>query len=197
MFVLLPSAFGECRPSRRTSTTTRASPHLHTCFIIDSFVRTGKSSIRYLAQSFARIRLQHSSTLFDQRGQKLARELLPRPTPARVENSEPPKMKRFLVSSFTCLQKWALLLAAGALVQANSSAPLRIGPIRQLFVDEFLIASKQNVSLRLNNPATREVVLRADKPWEGQSLTYPCVFKDGDRFRLYYRASGPPRWLAT
>jgi hypothetical protein len=35
-------------------------------------------------------------------------------------------------------------------------------------------------------------VLRADKPWEGQSMAYPCVFKDGDKFRLYYRASGPP-----
>ena len=60
-------------------------------------------------------------------------------------------MKRFL-SSFTCLQKWALLLTAGVLAQANSSAPLRVGTIRQLFVDEFLIASKQNVDLKLNNP---------------------------------------------
>ena len=59
-------------------------------------------------------------------------------------------------------------------------------------MDEFLIASKQNVDLKLNNPMAREVVLRADKPWEGQSMTYPCVFKDGDKFRLYYRASGPP-----
>ena len=100
-------------------------------------------------------------------------------------------MKRFL-TSFTCLQKWVLLLTAGALAQANSAVPLRVGTIRQLFVDEFLIASKQNVDLKLNNPMAREVVLRAEKPWEGQSMTYPCVFKDGDTFRLYYRASGPP-----
>jgi hypothetical protein len=52
--------------------------------------------------------------------------------------------------------------------------------------------SKQNIDLKLNDPMAREVVLRADKPWEGQSMTYPCVFKDGDKFRLYYRASGPP-----
>src|SRR5512145_2181337 len=100
-------------------------------------------------------------------------------------------MNRFLLL-FGSPQKWAFLLLAGALVQGNSSVPLRVGTIRQLFVDEFLIASKQNVELKLNNPVSREAVLRADKPWEGQSLTYPCVFKDGEKFRLYYRASGPP-----
>jgi hypothetical protein len=90
------------------------------------------------------------------------------------------------------LHKTALLLAVGAFVQANSSSPLRIGTVRQLFVDEFLIAEKRNTELKLNSPIAREVVLRADKPWEGQTLTYPCVFKDGDKYRLYYRASGPP-----
>lgn len=79
---------------------------------------------------------------------------------------------------------------AGAQVVMN--IPLRIGTVRQVFVDEFLIASKRNVTLKLHTPETREVVLRADRPWEGQTLTYPCLFQDGNRFRLYYRASGPP-----
>jgi hypothetical protein len=100
-------------------------------------------------------------------------------------------MKR-LLSWSACPPTWALLLAVGVFVQANSSVPLRVGTIRQLFVDEFLIASRQNVELKLNSPTAREIVLRADKPWEGQSMTYPTVFKDGDKFRLYYRASGPP-----
>ena len=100
-------------------------------------------------------------------------------------------MKRFR-ARLTCPQMWALPLIVATLGQANSSAPLRVGTIRQLFVDEFLIAGRQNVDLKLNNPVTREVVLRADKPWEGQTMTYPSVFKDGDKFRLYYRASGPP-----
>src|SRR5262245_33592827 len=88
-------------------------------------------------------------------------------------------------------QTWVLVFLAGVLAQANSSAPQHVGTIRQLFVDESLIASRQNVALKLNSPIAREVVLRADKPWEGQSLSYPCAFKDDDRFRLYYRASGP------
>jgi len=100
-------------------------------------------------------------------------------------------MKHFL-SLFTSLHKWALVLTAGTLALANASVPLRVGTIRQLFADESLIGSKQNVELKLNNPMAREVVLRADKPWEGQTMTYPCVFKDGDKFRLYYLASGPP-----
>jgi hypothetical protein len=94
--------------------------------------------------------------------------------------------------SFRWLPKLALVAAAGVLVEAGSTAPLRFGTTRQLFVDEFLIEQKQNVALQLNRPVAKEVVLRADKPWEGQSLTYPCVFQDGDKFRLYYRASGPP-----
>jgi len=98
-------------------------------------------------------------------------------------------MKGLLFSSKKSL---VLGFTAVALIQANSVVPLRIGTVRQLFVDDILIASKHNVELKLNNPMAREVVLRADKPWEGQSLTYPCVFKDGDKFRLYYRASGLP-----
>lgn len=83
-----------------------------------------------------------------------------------------------------CLMNAAPLLAG--------DPPLRIGTTRQLFVDEFLIASKQGVALKLNSPVPREVVLTAEKPWEGQTMTYPCVFKHGERYRLYYRASGPP-----
>lgn len=100
-------------------------------------------------------------------------------------------MKRVLSSSIRP-QNLGWLVALFILVGADSSSPLRIGTVRQLFVDEFLIAEKQNVVLKLNSPTAREAVLRADKPWEGQTMTYPSVFKDGDRFRLYYRASGPP-----
>jgi hypothetical protein len=80
--------------------------------------------------------------------------------------------------------------------------PLRFGHTRQLFVDEYLIAEKRNVQLQLHNPIPREVVLTADRPWEGPTLTYPSVLREGDRFRLYYRASGPgvagaPAWSYT
>jgi len=84
-----------------------------------------------------------------------------------------------------------MAVCAAARLSAGET-PLRFGNVRQLFVDEFLIATKQNVSLQLHSPVAREVVLQADQPWEGLTLTYPCVFRDGGKFRLYYRASGPP-----
>ena len=90
-----------------------------------------------------------------------------------------------MIRSVVCLLGVSLLVLA--------EVPLRFATTRQLFVDEYLILEKRSVSLKLNSPATREVVLAADKPWEGISISYPCVFKDGSRFRLYYRASGPPR----
>lgn len=101
-------------------------------------------------------------------------------------------MMKHMLSSLIRLENLGWIVTLVILVGADSSAPLRIGTTRQLFVDEFLISEKRNVALRLNSPIGKEVVIRADKPWEGQSMTYPCVFKDGDKFRLYYRASGPP-----
>src|SRR5262245_26841104 len=83
----------------------------------------------------------------------------------------------------------AAIICTGALLFADG--PLRFGNVRQLFVDEFLIASKHNVSLNLHNPFAREILLRPERPWEGTTMTYPTVFRDGERFRLYYRASGP------
>jgi hypothetical protein len=80
----------------------------------------------------------------------------------------------------------------GASLPLLADSPLRFGTTRQLFVDEHLIQGRRDVSLKLNSPIAREVVLSADKPWEGLSMSYPCVFKDGSKFRLYYRASGPP-----
>lgn len=65
-----------------------------------------------------------------------------------------------------------------------------IGNRRELFVDNFLIdrltgAAKQQVQ----QPVPREVVLTADKPWEGNTSAYYTVFRDGDKLRMYYRGS--------
>ncbi|MFN0167585.1 MAG: hypothetical protein ACKV22_14240 [Bryobacteraceae bacterium] len=81
----------------------------------------------------------------------------------------------------------AVLLAA-----AVAQAQPRPTDVRQLFLDERSITSKEGVSLKLHSPIPREIVLTADKPWEGQTLAYVTVLKDGDRYRMYYRASGPP-----
>jgi hypothetical protein len=86
-------------------------------------------------------------------------------------------------------------VAAAAVASALAGAasePLRVGTERQLFVDRFLVERMDGVDLQLHSPVAREVVLRAEKPWEGKTIVYPTVFRDGDRYRLYYRASGPP-----
>ena len=65
--------------------------------------------------------------------------------------------------------------------------PIEIGSRRELFVDKALIhRTTGQLSLRLHHPIPRETVLVYDAPWEGNSTNYHCIFKDGDRFRMYY-----------
>jgi len=57
----------------------------------------------------------------------------------------------------------------------------------ELFVDDFLIESMRGVDLRLHHPTPREVAVRCDAPWEGPVSAYVTVFRDDDRYRMYYR----------
>jgi hypothetical protein len=77
-----------------------------------------------------------------------------------------------------------------ATAAATPDAPIDVGSMRQLFVDELLIGDKRNVELQLHQPVPREIVLTVDKPWENSVLTYVSVFKDGDKYRMYYRGTG-------
>ena len=67
-------------------------------------------------------------------------------------------------------------------------AVLDIGSRRELFVDDCLIESMDNLSLRLHPPVPREVVFVADKPWEGNGCGFATLFRDGDLIRMYYKA---------
>ena len=60
----------------------------------------------------------------------------------------------------------------------------------QLFFDDTLLDHMAGVDLKLHRPKPREIAMAFDKPWEGPSCIYVTVFKDTDRFRMYYRASG-------
>jgi hypothetical protein len=62
-----------------------------------------------------------------------------------------------------------------------------IGSDLQLFVDDAIVEHTENVVYELHSPEPREAVLRFDKPWEGWASAYMGVFKDGERFRCYYR----------
>jgi hypothetical protein len=83
-----------------------------------------------------------------------------------------------------------LSLAAQAQTQENKP-PVDIGSRMEMFVDGWLIDSKRNVSLQMQTPVRREVVLVTDKPWEGVSSAYFTVMQEGALIRLYYRGSVP------
>ena len=74
--------------------------------------------------------------------------------------------------------------------EGEKKPPVEIGGRLQLFVDDHLIDRMAGVWLELHPPTPREVVMKFDKPWEGAGSIYVTVFKDTDRYRVYYRGAG-------
>lgn len=73
--------------------------------------------------------------------------------------------------------------------QTNTAAPIDIGSRRELFVDDFLIERLTGkAELRLHHPQPRELAFTHDAPWEGSGSGYHSAFKDGDLYRMYYKA---------
>ena len=71
--------------------------------------------------------------------------------------------------------------------------PIEVGHFRQLFVDDYLIAERSNVTLTLHRPAKHpgNPVLLPDKPWEEKSVAlYGTVLYDAEEglFKMWYRA---------
>ena len=65
--------------------------------------------------------------------------------------------------------------------------PVSIGTRRELFVDDYLIENKRDVRFELHHPQSTESVLTFDQPWEGPFCGYVTVFKDDQKYRMYYR----------
>jgi hypothetical protein len=66
----------------------------------------------------------------------------------------------------------------------------KIGARLEPMVDEYLIDRfVGSAKLVVQKPTPREVVLTADAPWEGNTSAYYTVFRDSERFRMYYRGS--------
>lgn len=80
-----------------------------------------------------------------------------------------------------------LALLAMPILQPGHS-PAQIGNERQLFVDRLLIDRMDGVRLKMHSPVRREAALRMEHPWEEKGVSYMATFKDGDRFRAWYRA---------
>jgi hypothetical protein len=59
----------------------------------------------------------------------------------------------------------------------------------QLFVDDWLIDRTDGVSLELQTPIDAGKALDLTLAWEGPLSGIPCAFRDGDKYRMYYRGA--------
>ena len=83
------------------------------------------------------------------------------------------------------------LLAHGSLLLAAEPGninPVKIGSRNELFVDDHLVESIQGLTWKLHEPTKAGIALQFDAPWEGNNCHYVSVFKDGSKYRMYYRA---------
>ena len=74
--------------------------------------------------------------------------------------------------------------------EQTKDVPHALGSRLELFVDDWLIEQMSGASLKMHAPVPREIALELNRDWEGPLSYDPVVMKDGDRFRLWYRAAG-------
>lgn len=82
-----------------------------------------------------------------------------------------------------------IVLCAVMSTAAKADDTIRIGSRLEPFVDDYLIEKMDGVELQLQHPVRREEVIRFDAPWEGDTSAYVTIFKDGAKYRMYYRGS--------
>ncbi len=70
---------------------------------------------------------------------------------------------------------------------SSSETIIDLGSRLELFADRYLIDELNGTELRLHSPQCTGAVLQFDNPWEGRYCGYSTTFKDGDKYRLYYR----------
>jgi hypothetical protein len=85
------------------------------------------------------------------------------------------------------LQVLAVLGVAAGIISIAAAEPIGIGSRLEPMVDDYLIEQMDGAELRLHHPATREVVIDHNEPWEGNICCGHTVFQDGDLYRMYYR----------
>lgn len=100
----------------------------------------------------------------------------------------------------------ALAMVAVFVSIASAGEPVEIGSRLELFIDGHLIEKLTGARQVLHHPTPREVAMVHDAAWEGSACGYHTVFKDGERYRMYYRGMHmivqpkkvvkPRRWVA-
>ncbi len=95
-----------------------------------------------------------------------------------------------LVMKFHRYVRWflpVLVLACFSVATCQSRAQTPTKPLRHLFLDPAFLEKSENVSLRVNQPQRRDLVIRADKPWENLMISfYLTMIDEGDKLRLWY-----------
>lgn len=72
---------------------------------------------------------------------------------------------------------------------SDNDTILNIGSQRQLFVDNYIIDTiLGSAALCLHHPSIQNIAMVYDKPWEGAGSGYESIFKDGNIYRMYYKA---------
>ncbi len=59
----------------------------------------------------------------------------------------------------------------------------------QLFLDDWLIESREGVRSVLHSPEPKEIVIRMDRPYEDSTMYDPTVILEGHRYRMWYRTN--------
>jgi hypothetical protein len=79
---------------------------------------------------------------------------------------------------------------AALLVHPLAAEPYNAGTEKQLFIDDLLIAQKQNVALTMNPPIkTAEQNVVADRPWEQfYAGGFNTVIDDGGHYKMWYES---------
>ena len=106
--------------------------------------------------------------------------------PVRVS---PHSLTLFIAISLCQFFSVPLLLPA----ESPGNAPIELGPQKQLFLDDYLVASTTNIFRRLH-PAEKSKsnpVIRQTEPWEDPfNILYGSVIRDGKTYKAWYK-SGP------
>lgn len=62
-----------------------------------------------------------------------------------------------------------------------------IGNRREVLWDDFLIDKERTTATQvLNHPEKKEIVMVLDKPWEGDSFSYPHIVRLGNKYMMYF-----------
>lgn len=69
-----------------------------------------------------------------------------------------------------------------------TTVPINVEDRLELFIDRVMAHSLEgDATLRMHRPVPREIVLRTDRPWEGNACGYINVFRDNGKIRMYYK----------